>query len=116
MMKTKKLLLAVIAISILSLSVLFSGCAKTQPQGAVGFLVSKIHHWNAINKKNPKELDKYKKICYQKINSISFGNYARTHFNQLQIHNIQGNCYDLMHEFEKVGGSLPLANTNLYGK
>lgn len=113
-MRTRKLLIAIITISILSLSVIFSGCAKTQPQGAIGFLVEREHHWNAINKKDPKELNKYKKICEQKMVSTSFGNYARSHFSKFQLQNIRSNCYVLMHEFQKIGGTLPPSSYDLY--
>ncbi len=79
-MRTRKLLIAIITISILSLSVIFSGCTITKQQKEKSFLNSKhpAGTWKNMNIKDHKKFRKYEKICdksannngYSKINCI----------------------------------------------
>ncbi len=89
----KKLLLAVIAVFVIGLSVIFSGCAK-QPSGPMGFLSAKVYNWKRMKQTNHHEYIKYAKICTNKVmgNFDKFDLYARAHYTRLQRYNIFTNC------------------------
>jgi hypothetical protein len=97
-MKTKKLLLAVIAISILSLSVIFSGCAVTKQQKEKSFLNSKhpVGTWKTMNIKDHKKFRKYEKIC----NNVNL--------NTLPANNLFKNCSEVRLQH---GGNITLRIT-----
>jgi len=102
-MKIKKLLIAVIAMSILSLPVIFSGCALTKQQKAKDFLESKLHNWRVISKKDPKEFYKYYKICSE-INPATVKNI-----------NLIKNCTEITQiRSQWVAPPMPPSNLDLY--
>ena len=88
----KKLLLVVIGVFVLSMSFMFSGCAK-HPRGLIGYLSYKVHNWKHIKQVNPKVAIKYNNVCWGKI--YGHWDYISAHYNRLQFYNISKNCKDL---------------------
>ncbi len=98
-MRTRKLLIAIITISILSLSVIFSGCAVTKQQKEKSFLNSKhpAGTWKTMNIKDHKKFRKYEKIC---------GHYK---LNKLPDNNLFKNCSGIRLQH---GGNITFRTTN----
>jgi hypothetical protein len=95
----KKLLLAVVAVLVLSMSFMFSGCAKhssISSSSPLVFLSSKVHNWSRIRKVNPKEFSKYKRFCNDD-NLAHYHHYIYNHYKRLQRRNIYDNCGGIAH-------------------
>ena len=85
----KKLLLVVIGVFVLSMSFMFSGCAK-HPSGPLGYLSYKVHNWKQIKRLNPSMVVKYNKVCWGEV--FGHENYVSSHYSSSQYYNIIKNC------------------------